>query len=72
MLWTVTDGGVTRNPTEFEAGLLAENKKLARHAQHLQSLIDALMLEHCPDEMTPEQITEWERCQKALTPNVKS
>ena len=28
MLWAVTDGGVTRKPTEFEAGLIAENKKL--------------------------------------------
>lgn len=32
-------------------------------AGSLQARIDALMLEHCPDEMTPEQIAEWERHQ---------
>lgn len=29
----------------------------------LQAKIDALMLEHCPDEMTPEQIAEWAKHQ---------
>lgn len=29
----------------------------------LQAKIDALMLEYCPDEMTPEQIANWERHQ---------
>ena len=29
----------------------------------LQAKIDELMLEYCPDEMTPEQIAEWERNQ---------
>lgn len=29
-----------------------------------QAKIDALMLEYCPDEMTPEQIAEWEAHQK--------
>ena len=29
-----------------------------------QAIIDALMLEHCPDEMTPEQMANWERHQK--------
>lgn len=37
--------------------------------ERLQARIDALMLAHCPDEMTPEQIAEWERHQKAV-PNV--
>jgi hypothetical protein len=30
----------------------------------LQAKIDALMLEYCPSEMTPEQMAEWERHQK--------
>src|SRR3990167_10583890 len=29
-----------------------------------QARIDALMLEYCPDEMTPEQVAEWQRNQK--------
>lgn len=43
---------------------------LARYAQHQQARIDALMLEYCPDEMTPEQIAEWERHQRPV-PNVE-
>lgn len=45
---------------------LAAMQGLARLTQHQQARIDALMLEHCPDEMTPEQIAEWERHQKAV------
>lgn len=30
----------------------------------LQARIDALMLEHCPEDMTPEQIATYEKCQK--------
>lgn len=35
-----------------------------------QARIDALMLEHCPDEMSPEQLAEWERHQKPAGPIV--
>ncbi len=35
----------------------------------LQAKIDALMLEYCPDEMTPQQIANYESHQKAV-PNV--
>lgn len=45
---------------------LAALDGLARYAQHKQAKIDALMLEYCPDEMTPEQIAEWERHQRAV------
>ena len=31
----------------------------------LQARIDALMLEHCPDEMTPEQMAAWANAQVA-------
>lgn len=33
-----------------------------------QARIDALMLEWCPDEMTPEQLAEYERNQKPVSP----
>lgn len=32
----------------------------------MQAKIDRLMLEYCPDEMTPEQIAEWGRHQKPV------
>ena len=32
----------------------------------MQAKIDALMLEYCPDEMTPEQVAEWGRHQKRV------
>lgn len=31
-----------------------------------QAKIDALMLEYCPDEMTPEQLEEWEKHQHVV------
>ena len=34
----------------------------------LQAKIDALMLEYCPEDMTPEQVEEWGRHQRAATP----
>lgn len=33
----------------------------------LQAKIDALMLEHCPEEMTPEQLANWESHQKLVS-----
>ena len=34
---------------------------------HLQARIDALMLEYCPNEMTPEQINNWSACQQPIS-----
>lgn len=34
----------------------------------LQEMIDALMLEYCPDEMTQDQLTEWSNRQVAVSP----
>jgi hypothetical protein len=34
----------------------------------LQARIDGLMLEYCPDEMTPEQVEEWGRNQVRCSP----
>lgn len=36
----------------------------------LQAKIDALMLEYCPDEMTEEQLEEYERNQRAVKVNL--
>lgn len=39
----------------------------ARTIRAKQAEIDRLMLEYCPDEMTPEQIAEWGANQKPIT-----
>lgn len=39
-------------------------KALERHIAAQQAKIDALMLEHCPDEMSAEQVAEWGRHQR--------
>ena len=41
-------------------------KKLEDRCTALQAQIDRLMLEYCPDEMTPEQVVEWENHQVAV------
>ncbi|MDE2107127.1 MAG: hypothetical protein KGL39_58520 [Patescibacteria group bacterium] len=46
---------------------LAAIDGLTRYAQHQQARIDVLMLEYCPDEMTPEQMEEWGRNQRPVS-----
>lgn len=46
-----------------QAAVAAERAK----AQALQAKLDALMLEHCPDEMTPEQLETWGKHQRPLS-----
>lgn len=41
------------------ARLLERLEKAERDAEAKQARIDALMLEHCPDEMASEQIANW-------------
>lgn len=36
-------------------------------AEALQAQIDRLMIEHCPHEMTQEQVDNWKRHQKAVS-----
>ena len=43
--------------------LAQENDSLQQRVRSMQAKIDSLMLEYCPDEMTPEQIKNWERSQ---------
>lgn len=48
---------------------LARFMDLARDP--LQAKIDALMMEYCPEEMTPEQLAVWGRHQRPLNVRVK-
>jgi hypothetical protein len=41
-------------------------EKLETENKFLQSKLDALMLEFCPEEMTEEQINEWKTHQKVV------
>lgn len=43
---------------------VSEIRRLVKLNNSLQAKIDALMLEYCPEEMTPEQIKNWEKHQK--------
>lgn len=47
---------------QFEA-LMQRNSELYKKLQAAQAKIDALMLEYCPDEMSPDQIKAWEESQ---------
>ena len=42
------------------------------HKDGLQAKIDALMLEYCPDEITPEQIENWKRHQVSAGPEYET
>jgi hypothetical protein len=39
---------------------------LVRHLNAMQCHIDQLMLEYCPDEMTPSQKETWANAQRAV------
>lgn len=54
-------GGIAMVRPEFA-------RQLEREVSGKQAVIDRLMMEHCPDEMTPEQIDEWKRHQVAAGP----
>lgn len=53
--------------------LLSENNSLGRDNEvlkaekaHLQFLLDSVMIEYCPDEMTEEQMENWSKHQKKV------
>ena len=46
--------------------LRARLEKAGKDAASKQARIDELMLEYCPDEMTPEQIDEWAKHQEPV------
>jgi hypothetical protein len=43
------------------------DKKLEIELGYKQAVIDSLMLEYCPEEMTEHQITEWEKHQRRVS-----
>jgi len=45
-----------------------ERDALHRRVEEQQAKIDALMLEWCPDEMTPEQMENWGKRQRRCSP----
>jgi len=47
-----------------QGGRYAQEDKVQTEEKAIFAMIDGLMLEYCPDEMSPDQIAEWERCQK--------
>jgi len=44
-----------KNKFGSRAGIASQQAEIDR----LKAKIDALMLEHCPDEMTADQLDEW-------------
>ena len=41
-------------------------QELVRKNNHLQFLLDSIMLEYCPDEMTEEQMDNWKKAQRVV------
>ena len=52
----ITDNGLDY---EINYGVDSVRDVLLRNIEYLQSEIDSLMLEYCPDEMTKEQKDNW-------------
>ncbi len=51
---------------EKNLDLNLENFELKANRDHLQFLLDSVMLEHCPDEMTEEQMDNWKKAQRVV------
>ena len=49
-------------------GIANRVEALEREVEAKQAEIDRLMLEYCPEDMTPGQIVEWAKCQRAVEP----
>ena len=52
--------------------MLDEFEQAERRLAAKQAEVDRLMLEYCPDEMTPEQRTRWEASQRPAAPHRKN
>lgn len=48
--------------------LAVEVIRLRADRDGLQAKLDAVMLEYCPDEMTPYQVENWARHQRRVSP----
>lgn len=51
--------------------MLDHMKTLTTICNHQQAKIDSLMLEFCPDEMTPMQLANWAAHQQAVDPELQ-
>ena len=52
--------------TEFCRQYQIENAQLKAKLNHLQFLLDSVMLEVCSDEMTEEQMENWKKHQQRV------
>ena len=62
--WYGIEGNTQVVPASDYDALADRVEAVERDAASKQARIDALMLEYCPDEMTPDQREEWARHQK--------
>lgn len=60
--------GLVRSPEDTAKVWYAEYEAMKREVGRKQAEIDRLMLEYCPQEMTPEQIEEWRKHQVRVSP----
>ena len=52
---------------EPDVGSIHHNiRELKKSNSHLQFLLDSIMLEYCPNEMTEEQMENWKKAQRAV------
>ena len=51
---------------EKNLDLNLENFELKNQNTHLQFLLDSVMLEYCPDEMTEDQMETWKNAQRVV------
>lgn len=76
--WLAVDreiGGKSMHALAFDDGVSVAAHSAAqvavpecRACDANQAKIDALMLEYCPDEITPDQLAKWEASQRRATP----
>lgn len=50
---------MTREGLHDKSAIAGELAARDIEIERLQARLDALMLEHCPDDMTPEQLSNW-------------
>ncbi len=51
---------------EWNLQISLKNMELEAENEYLQYQIDKLMIEYCPDEMTEEQMKNWEKSQQKV------
>ena len=52
---------------DLNNNLMAHRDELKQELSAAQARIDELMIEYCPNEVTPEQWEEYERCQRPVS-----